>query len=67
MEWLESITIGVFSMVAYHVEYEVRGKAFTADVDAKDAKSMKRKLGKKHGYKDGRMIKVNKSTVVGYY
>lgn len=25
------------------------------------------KIGKKHGYKDGRMIQVNKVSVIGYF
>ena len=56
-------------MVAYGITYKVRGndRVHDALIDAKDMKSAKRKLGKKHGYKDGRMIQVVRSTVVGYY
>ena len=55
-------------MKAYAIDYTVKGKLFfSVLVDAKDAKSAKKKLGKKHGYKDGRMIKVERISVVGYY
>ena len=54
-------------MVAYGITYTVNGMTYEALIDAKDFKSAKKKLGKKHGYKDGRMIKVLHSTVVGYY
>ena len=56
-------------MIAYGITYRVRGTDRDIDVtvDAKDMKSAKRKLGKKHGYKDGRMIQVKRSIVVGYY
>lgn len=54
-------------MQAYGIDYMVKGLRYTAIVDAKDMKSAKRKLGKKHGYKDGRMIKVVRSEVIGYY
>lgn len=55
-------------MQAYSFDYEVKGqKYYMVSVDAKDIKSAKRKLGKKHGYKDGRMIKILRSSVVGYY
>jgi hypothetical protein len=53
-------------MQAYGIDYTVKGKPFSAVVDAKDAKSAKTKLGRKHGYKDGRMIKVTSLRVVGY-
>ena len=56
-------------MMAFGIKYKVRGQVKEYDVliDAKDMKSAKRKLGKKHGYKDGRMIQITWSTVVGYY
>ena len=55
-------------MKAYSFTYTVKGKKhYGILVDAKDAKSAKKKLGKKHGYKDGRMIKVESISVVGYY
>jgi hypothetical protein len=56
-------------MQAYSIEYKVRGKDRKYDVliDARDMKSAKRKLGKKHGYKDGRMIQIIRTFVVGYY
>ena len=56
-------------MMAFGIKYKVRGNNRQYDVliDARDMKSAKRKLGKKHGYKDGRMIQVIRSFVVGYY
>lgn len=55
-------------MKAYAIDYTVKGqKLIGVLVDAKDLKSAKKKLGKKHGYKDGRMIKVERASVVGYF
>lgn len=55
-------------MTAYCIEYTVRGKAtvYERHVDAKDLKSAKKKLGRKHGYKDGRMIQVKDVCICGY-
>lgn len=58
----------VKKMKAYAIDYSVKGqKYFGKLVDAKDLTSAKKKLGKKHGYKDGRMIKVDRVSVVGYF
>ena len=56
-------------MQAYGIKYKVRGNDRLHDIliDAKDAKSAKRKIGKKHGYKDGRMIQFVSVSVIGYY
>ena len=56
-------------MVAYGIDYKIRGKEqlHTMLVDAKNAKSAKRKIGKKHGYKDGRMVQIQHINVIGYY
>lgn len=54
-------------MKAYGISYTVKGKPYSANVDAKDIDSAKKKLGKKHGYKDGRMIKVSNVVVLGYF
>ena len=55
-------------MKAYAIDYTVKGKKFCGKlVDAKDIASAKKKLGKKHGYKDGRMIKIDRVSVVGYF
>lgn len=54
-------------MQAYGIDYKVNGKPYTATIDAKDVQSAKRKLGKRHGYKDGRMIKVSCIRIIGYY
>jgi hypothetical protein len=55
-------------MKAYAIDYTAKGQRFFGKlVDAKDLKSAKEKIGKKHGYKDGRMIKIERVSVVGYY
>lgn len=54
-------------MTAYGINYTCKGITYSACVDAKDLKSAKKKLGKKHGYKDGRMVKIITYHVVGYY
>ena len=55
-------------MTSYAIDYTVKGqKYFGKLVDAKDLASAKKKLGKKHGYKDGRMIKVERVCVCGYF
>ena len=56
-------------MVAYNIEYTIRGKEGIKQmgVDARNLKSAKRKIGKKHGYKDGRMINIYRVFVIGYY
>lgn len=56
-------------MQAYGIDYKVRGKEelHTILVDAKNLKSAKRKIGKKHGYKDGRMIQIHRASIIGYY
>ena len=56
-------------MVAYSIDYTIRGKDRTESIliDARDIKSAKRKIGKKHGYKDGRMVKIHNVIICGYY
>ena len=55
-------------MTAYGIDYMVKGQTiYNALVDAKDLKSAKKKLGRRHGYKDGRMIKIIRASVIGYY
>lgn len=55
-------------MTAYSIDYTVRGAYYYGrSIEAKDLKSAKKKLGKKHGYKDGRMIKIKSVCVVGYF
>ena len=58
-------------MTSYAIDYQIRGKEteYTRciHVDAKDLKSAKRKIGKKHGYKDGRMVIIENVFVCGYY
>ena len=58
-------------MVAYGIDYTIRGKEkaypYSVLIDARDLKSAKKKIGRKHGYKDGRMIIIHNVTVCGYY
>ena len=54
-------------MKAYAIDYSVKGHKAYRLVEAKDLKSAKTKIGRKHGYKDGRMIKVERVSVVGYF
>lgn len=56
-------------MTAYGINYRV-GKnenLMTTIIDAKDLKSAKKKIGRKHGYKTGNMIKIEKVNVIGYF
>lgn len=56
-------------MVRYSVYYTIKNKDgyYNKAIDAKDLKSAKNKIGKKYGYKDGRMIQVQKYSIIGYY
>ena len=54
-------------MIAYSIDYTHKGRDYSALVDARDLKSAKRKLGRKHGYKTGNTIKINRVSVIGYY
>lgn len=56
-------------MIAYSIDYKIRNKNGVRSVliDAKNLQSAKRKIGKKNGYKDGRMIQIQYVSVVGYY
>lgn len=56
-------------MQAYGIKYHIRGteRVYSVTVDTKDTKSAKRKIGKKHGYKDGRMIVIDDCKIVGYF
>jgi hypothetical protein len=55
-------------MIAYAIDYTIKGKkSYSCHIDAKDIKSAKKKIGKKHGYKDGRMIKIDRVCICGYY
>lgn len=56
-------------MKAYSIEYHIRNTEVKrhVNVDAKDLKSAKNKIGKKHKYKDGRMIVIDDYKVIGYF
>ena len=56
-------------MQAYSMRYHIRGSEVvrSISVDARDMASAKKKIGKKHGYKDGRMVVVDECRVIGYF
>lgn len=57
-------------MQAYGIKYHIRGKeekTFDILVDAKNITSAKKKIGKKHGFKDGRMIVIEDCEIIGYF
>ena len=58
-------------MIAYGIDYTIRGKNMpypvSINVDAKNLKSAKKKIGRKHGYKDGRMVIIHNVCICGYY
>ena len=58
-------------MISYGIEYTIRGKNMpyprSIIIDAKDLRSAKRKIGKKYGYKDGRMVQIYRVDIIGYY
>lgn len=57
-------------MIAYGIKYHIKNKenkVMDISIDAKDVKSAKNKIGKKHGYKDGRMIIIDNCIIVGYF
>ena len=54
-------------MTSYYIEYTIKDKVHEITVYAKDVKSAKKKIGRKHGYKSGNMIKITKVYVIGYY
>ena len=53
-------------MKAYGIDYELNGKRLTANVDAKDTTSAKRKLARKHKVEE-KAIKVKRVSVIGYF
>lgn len=56
-------------MTAYAIDYSIRNtdKIYSTYIDAKDMKSAKKKIGRKHGYKTGNMVQIKKVIVCGYY
>lgn len=54
-------------MQAYAIDYTIKGRSHSTSIDAKDIKSAKKKIGRKHGYKDGRMVKITSVLTVGYF
>lgn len=56
-------------MVIYHIEYTIKGhdEIHEARVEATGINNAKIKIGKKHGYKSGRMIKVKSYFITGYF
>lgn len=56
-------------MIAYGIIYTVGkdDKQHDISIDAKNIESAKKKIGRKHGYKSGRMINIKRVSVIGYY
>ena len=54
-------------MIAYSIDYEVKGKECSKLIEAKNLDSANKKIGKKHGYKTGRMISIRRVCVIGYF
>lgn len=56
-------------MTSYSIDYRIRGSERIKNilVDAKDLKSAKNKIGKKNGYKTGRMVVIVSAVVCGYF
>ena len=54
-------------MQAYSIEYKVKDRNFSILINAKDVKSAKKKIGRKHGDVTGRKTKVLKVSVIGYF
>ena len=55
-------------MTVYAIDYTIKGKDnfYNKAVEAKDLKSAKKKIGKSHKYKDGRMIQIQQYCIIGY-
>ena len=58
-------------MIAYAIDYKIKGKNMEyprcIHVDAKNLASAKKKIGRKYGYKSGRMVEIYNVCVCGYY
>lgn len=56
-------------MKAYGIQYTLRGDDRLSDIviDARDIQSAKRKIARKHGYKDGRIVKIQRVNIIGYF
>ncbi len=57
-------------MQAYDIQYHLKGKPakkYDALVDAKDSKSAKNKIAKKHGCKKLSTIIFDRCRIIGYY
>ncbi len=53
-------------MVSYYIHYTINNNSYEILIDAKDIKSAKKKIGRKHGYKSSRKVKVDNVCVIGY-
>ena len=54
-------------MTAYAIKYRVNGTRYDKLIEAKDLSSAKKKIGKKHGYKSGRMVQIESVSVIAYF
>ena len=59
---------GETAMIAYAIAYNIRGKDEIHDIliDAKDLKYAKKKIAKRHKFKNSRRIQIRQCSIVGY-
>ena len=56
-------------MVLYSITYSLKNKPekiYTVNVNAKDFKSAKRKIGKRHCYENGRMVNILEASILEF-
>lgn len=56
-------------MKAYGIDYTYKGHRYWTTVDARDLKSAKNKIGRKHGLKasEADAIKITNHHIIGYF
>lgn len=56
-------------MQAYSIYYKVKGdeRLRQLNIDAKDLKSARRKIARRHGFKDEKPIQIQGSTIIAYF
>ena len=53
-------------MQAYGIDYEINGRTFTTNIDAKNIQSARNKLARKHKV-NPEDVKITKTIIIGYY
>lgn len=54
-------------MKAYGICYMINNKHYSTTIDARDIKSAKNKIARKHGLKSGKNVKVLTVSIIGYF